>query len=376
MSTLRSVLEEMASAGNEELTDSELRAEIDELTRCRDIFESLLAERTRGMSRRGAHDQLGYPSPTAYLKDRGRMSAGHAQQIVSMGNSMEKAPAVTRAWEDGRISTDQAMILFSAAEAVPEAFVGAEERLVEIVEPLSVADTRQALDYWRQSVEGPGELSEEAQMTRRGVSLSKTIRGMRRVDGWMTPTAGEALETALGALMPPPSEKDERTPRQRRHDALEDLARSFLDHGDTPVVGGEKPHIMVLGDLDALKGVAGGTHETLKGEVIDVETIRRLACDCSISRIVLGPESEILDVGRKTRVWSPAQRRAIIARDRHCVEPGCDRPPDWCDIHHIDHWADGGDTSVDNGELRCRYHHTKEHIRQALARLRSRRRRT
>lgn len=184
------------------------------------------------------------------------------------------------------------------------------------------------------------------------------------------------METALETLMPQPGEDDERTPRQRRHDALEDLARNYLDHGDSPTVGGEKPHIMVLADLDALQGIAGGTHETLSGEILDVEAVRRLACDASISRIVLGPDSEILDVGRKTRVWSPAQRRAIIARDRHCVEPGCDRPPDWCDIHHIEHWADGGETTVDKGELRCRYHHTKEHIRQAIARLRERRRRT
>ena len=259
-------------------------------------------------------------------------------------------------------------------EAVADEFAGAEEALVEIVEPLSVSDTRRALEYWRQSVDGPGDLSEEAQLARRGVSLSKTTGGMRRVDGWLTSTAGEALETALGALMPPPSDDESRTPRQRRHDALEDLAHSYLDHGDAPIVGGEKPHIMVLADFDALKGIAGGTHQTLDGEVFDVETIRRLACDSSVSRIVLGPQSEILDVGRKTRVWSPAQRRAIIARDRHCVEPGCDRPPDWCDIHHKEHWADGGTTTVESGELRCRYHHTKEHIRQAIARLRERRR--
>lgn len=374
MSTLRSVLEEMASVPSEALTNSELLAEIDELTHCRDIFESLLAKRTADLSRCGAHDQGGYPSPTAYLRDRGRMSGGHARQIVAMANAMKKAPAVTRAWSDGRISTDQARSLFSLTEVVPDEFAEAEEALVEIVEPLSVSDTRRALEYWRQSVDGPGDLSDEAQLARRGLSLSKTMGGMRRIDGWLTSTAGEALETALGALMPPPSDDEERTPRQRRHDALEDLARSYLDRGDTPVVGGEKPHIMVLADLDALKGIAGGTHETLGGEVFDVETIRRLACDSSVSRIILGPQSEILDVGRKTRVWSPAQRRAIIARDRHCVEPGCDRPPDWCDIHHKEHWADGGDTSVDSGELRCRYHHTKEHIRQALARLDARRR--
>lgn len=374
MSTLRSAVEEMAAVPDEELTVEQLDADIEEITHARDQLNVLLARKVRSQTQRNGHDRLGYPSPTAYLKDRGRMSAGHAHLVVLMARAMAKAPAVTRAWSDGRVSTDQAAVLFSLAETVPAEFSFAEESLVEIVEPLTVADTRRAIEYWRQSVDGPGDLSGETQLARRGVSLSKTMGGMRRVDGWMTATAGEALESALGALMPPPGEDDERTPRQRRHDALEDLARHYLDHGETPTAGGEKPHIMLLADLDALKGVAGGTHETLNGEIFDVETIRRLACDASISRIVLGPDSEVLDVGRKTRVWSPAQRRAIIARDRHCVESGCDRPPDWCDIHHKDHWADGGTTSVESGELRCRYHHTKEHIRQALARLLTRRR--
>jgi hypothetical protein len=189
---------------------------------------------------------------------------------------------------------------------------------------------------------------------------------MQKVDGWLTPLAGEAFATVLQALMPPPRDGDDRTPRQRRHDALEDLCRDWLDHGDTPVVGGEKPNIIVLSDLPALQDVAGGCHETLNGDIITVETLKQVACDCSITRIILGADSEVLDVGRKTRVWTPAQRRAIIARDRHCQADGCDRDPRWCDIHHVDHWTDGGPTDIDKGVLLCRWHHTKEHIKQAL----------
>ncbi|MFP3881326.1 MAG: DUF222 domain-containing protein [Actinomycetota bacterium] len=187
------------------------------------------------------------------------------------------------------------------------------------------------------------------------------------------PTAGEAFDTVLNAAMGPPAEGDHRSPRQRRHDALEDLCRYWLDHADTPVVGGEKPHIMVLSDLDALAGIPGGCHETLQGDIVDIDTLRMLACDCSISRIVLGPDSEVLDVGRKTRVWTPAQRRAIVARDRHCQGRGCERDPRWCDIHHIDHWADGGTTSVDKGVLLCRRCHTIEHLKEAFRRRRQRR---
>jgi hypothetical protein len=258
--------------------------------------------------------------------------------------------------------------LFEISNAVPSEFAAAEKRLVEIVEPLSVTSTKKALEYWRQSVDGPGELDPEVQQLRRGVTVSRSIGGMTRVDGWLTTNAGEAFLAALDAHMPPPSQDDHRTPRQRRHDALEEMVRCHLDHGDTPIVGGEKPHTIMLVDIDALQGIAGGTHETISGQILDVETIRMMACDSSVSRIVLGPDSEILDVGRKTRVWTAAQRRAIVARDRHCTAPGCERPPHWCDIHHEDHWADGGTTSVEKGRLFCRFHHTEEHIKLAKRR--------
>ena len=106
------------------------------------------------------------------------------------------------------------------------------------------------------------------------------------------------------------------------------------------------------------------------GQIIDVDTLRMIACDCSVTRIIFGPDSEVLDVGRKTRVWTAAQRRAIIARDRHCQGPGCRAKPRHCDIHHLDHWANGGTTSVDGGVLLCRPCHTQEHLKDRYHRRR------
>ncbi len=362
MSELRSVLDQMAAVADESLTTGELAADVVELSNVCQMAEVLMARKTKQISDRRGHIELGYPSPTSFLMDQCRMSAGHAKQVVSRANASEAASVAFAAWADGRLSTDQTRHLFHLAEAVPDAFPAAEERLVAIIEPLSVRETAKVSEYWRQSVDGPGDLDPEIELARRGLSVSKTMGGMGRVDGWLTPTAREAFESLLDAFMPPPRPDDPRTPRQRRHDALEDLSRAWLDHGDTPVVGGEKPHISVLTDIPALQGIAGGLHETLNGDIIAVDTLRMLACDCSVSRIVLGPDSEVLDIGRKTRVWTAAQRRAIIARDRHCQGEGCEVRPEWCDIHHIDHWADGGHTSVEKGKLYCRFHHTSEHI--------------
>ncbi|HWB88992.1 MAG TPA: DUF222 domain-containing protein [Acidimicrobiia bacterium] len=342
MSAIRSALDEMIGVSDEQLSTEQLAADIGELAFARQQVDVLIARKTRNMADRGGHHQLGHPSPTAMLASLGRMSTGLAKHVVSRGQAIEKAPTAHAAWADGRISTDQADLLFRAAEGVPDAYPGAEERLVAITEGLSVSDTARALEYWRQSVDGPGDIDLATQLERRGLSLSKTTGGMRRVDGWLTQTAGEAFEAALRALMPPPADGDTRTPRQRRHDALEDLARDWLDHANPPSVTGEKPHLVMLTDFAALEGHAGGTHETFYGgAIVDIDTLRMLACDCSITRIFLDGDSEVLDVGRKTRVWTSAQRKAIIARDRHCQAAGCERPANWCDIHTVEHLGNG-----------------------------------
>jgi hypothetical protein len=97
---------------------------------------------------------------------------------------------------------------------------------------------------------------------------------------------------------------------------------------------------------------AGGIH-------VSAETARRLACDAAMVTMKHGPGGEILDVGRRTRTISPALRRALAARDRTCRFPGCRNRR--CDAHHVEHWADGGATRLDNLVLLCRRHHRVVH---------------
>lgn len=368
MSAIRSALDEMFAIDDDKLSAEELASDVVELSHLAQMVEVLRARKTRSLTDRGGHERLGYSSPTAFLVDQTGVSPGHAKRIVGYGNARNRASHAYAAWADGRLSTDQARHLFGAAEAVPDLYPDAEERLVEIVEGLDAVDTGRALEYWRQAMEGPGEVDAETQQTRRGVSASWTRGGMLRVDGWLTSAAGQAFMASLDANMPPPRDGDTRTPRQRRHDGLENLCRDWLDNGATPTVGGEKPQVVVHTDLQALQGIPGGLHETENGDIIDVATLRMIACDCSVTRIVFGPDSEILDVGRKTRVWTSAQRRAIVARDRHCQGPGCRAKPRHCDIHHVDHWANHGTTSVDKGKLLCRPCHIQEHLKERLRR--------
>jgi hypothetical protein len=370
VSQLRSLIAEISSFDPASLSTSDLAVEITEAVRGQQQLEVAVAGWIKNLADRRGHQDLGYSSPTAFLVDQTGLSPANAKRVISYGNARQKAPHAFAAWADGRLSTDQARHLFRAAEAVPDEYPDAEENLVDIVESLDAVDTGKAVEYWRQAMEGPGDLDAETQQIRRGLSASWSLDGMVKVDGWLTSAAGQALIAGLDANTAPPRDGDSRTPRQRRHDALENLCRDWLDNGTTPTVGGEKPQIVLHTDLPALRGIAGGLHETEGGDIVDVDTLRMIACDCSLTRIVIGPDSEVLDVGRKTRVWSPAQRRAIIARDRRCQGPGCRAKPRHCDIHHEDHWADGGTTSVDTGKLFCRPCHMQEHLKERFQRRR------
>jgi len=155
---------------------------------------------------------------------------------------------------------------------------------------------------------------------------------MVRVDGNLDPETGETLLTALGAVLDAEArsrrEDDDRTPAQRRADALGEICRQWLDGAERPTVAGERPHLTVTVGAEALRGEPVVSELDHVGPVIP-ETARRLACDAALMRVVTAGRSEPLDVGRRTPVVPPAMRRAVIVRDRHCRFPGCDRPHTW-----------------------------------------------
>jgi len=227
---------------------------------------------------------------------------------------------------------------------------------------------------------------------------SVSLLGMVRLDGALDPETGEALMTALRAVVDAESrsrgEDDERTPAQRRADALGEICRQWLDRADRPAVAGERPHVTVTVDAEVLRGertpspgvttpvtdpsdMSGPSESIGPAESsrlpaaseldhvgpVHFEVARRLTCDASVMRVVMAGSSEPLDVGRRTPVVSASIRRAVIVRDRRCRFPGCDRPPTWCDAHHVVHWADGGPTAVANLLLLCRRHHRLVHQR-------------
>ncbi len=189
------------------------------------------------------------------------------------------------------------------------------------------------------------------------------LDGMGDIRGTLTPELFHTVQTVIDAQVNPTSlgRDDPLTPAQRRADALGDIWRFYLDQNNTLVTSsGEKPHITVTVDFETLKGVSKQLPE-LSGMPVTPETVRRITCDASIIPMVLGSDSEPLDVGRKTRTIPAAIRRALEQRDQGCTWDGCDAPAAWCDAHHLTHWANGGDTSLGNLTLLCRPHHTATH---------------
>lgn len=308
------------------------------------------------------HEVMGFPSMVAYLKHRLGVAGGRAHRYVRQARAALRFPSTLASWKHRQVSTDEAELLLMASERMPDKYSQAEPYLLELVGE-GVDETRRLLDYWSAEVDRAGaRLEMEEQLRRRRFDLTRRQNGMVAGEFLLPQLDGETLLSALDALMPPRADGDTRTTSQRRADALGDLGRAFLEGSESPTVGGERPHVNVHVDIPALQGRPSGLHETEDGIVLDPELIRLVACDASVCRIVFGSGSEVLDVGRRTRVIPAGLRRAIVARDRHCVVSGCSRPARWSDVHHIVSWADGGETTLENLCLLCRFHHTQVHL--------------
>jgi hypothetical protein len=143
-------------------------------------------------------------------------------------------------------------------------------------------------------------------------------------------------------------------------DALLELVQRAESADVLPDSHGTTPRLTLTMDLEHLRQLTGSA-TTLTGESLSAAAVRRLACDTEVIPIVLGSNSEVLDVGRTQRLVTAAIWKALVTRDKHCRFPGCTRAPIACDAHHIRHWINGGPTSLANLVLLCRAHHTAVH---------------
>ena len=232
-----------------------------------------------------------------------------------------------------------------------------------------VREFRSLVSYVCDALDGDGgAATANAQHERRRLHVSQLLDGMVAIDGLLDREAGEILVTALRAAMDPPRHgrraDDGATARGRVGDVVRSGRAGLGERTRTRAPAA----VSVDVDLEVLERRAGPTlvRRVRGGWRASSGGSRPRRCGASratpaSTRVVTDGASAPLDVGRTTRVVSPALWRALVVRDGGCVAPGCDRPPGWCDAHHRVHWVDGGATSLDNLELRCRRHHRAVH---------------
>src|SRR5207247_1801870 len=183
--------------------------------------------------------------------------------------------------------------------------------------------------------------------------------GYQHVAGLLDAEGGATRRTALQPFMKP-IPNDDRSYAQRSVDALMELCRQGGSGGKRDGAG-PRPQLIIRASLDTLAGTKGAPAGELDGGgTVPAETVQRYACDSAISRITGQGELEH-ELNHASRTLPASTRRALEARDRHCVFPGCTRPTVWCDGHHLVWWTRGGATALPNLALLCRPHHRMVH---------------
>ena len=366
MGELESALEVLEAEDLASLPDAALEEDFARLQRAAERLEVQRLRRLAMIDRRQPYLRDGCLSTSSWFARTHRVAHSTASGDVRMARALEAMPDTIDALTSGAISESAARLLVFAREADPKAFAESESVLVDAATSHEVRDLGRVVAHWRNAAESKHVVTEgeEALRRRRNLHASRTVFGMVRIDGDLDPELGETVLTALqsqvDADLRTRDPDDRRSPAQRRADALGEICRQWLDSSDRSEVGGELPHMTVTMSLEALKEASEACEFDHVGPV-HAEIGRRLACDATICRVVVGSRSEPLDVGRLTSVVPAPMRRALRLRDRHCRFPGCDRPPPWCDAHHVVHWADGGRTALENLVLLCRRHHGLVH---------------
>jgi hypothetical protein len=354
-------LQELQAEDLNDVSVCDLGEDLKELFRHRNAIDAEIQRRLVRFDKDQGFTADGCLSAKAWLRWNCRITFSSASDRVEVARQMQSLQLTSQALAAGEISYQHASMIARTAERLGEKFEGeAEEILVTVAKKEDPVVLRRAIVFLQHCIEPDGVLNEANEADeRRFLHLSQTFGGLFVLNGQFGADDGATLQTALNSLMPAPSLDNTQPASRRRADALIELARQQLDGGRLPEVGGQKPHLMVTVEMETLSLQPGSPAAELEwSQPVPAETARRLACDCTLTPIVDGKP------GTTTRVVPGSMKRALVARDKGCRFPGCDRPAAWTDAHHIQHWADGGPTIMSNLILLCRRHHRLMHERR------------
>jgi Domain of unknown function (DUF222)/HNH endonuclease len=374
------------------LTDARLDARVASAARLAASAQEMLARTVGEADAAGVADRAGCPSTRAWLTSRHGMSPRDAARTVGHASAMTPATEPARlAWARGEICGDKAEVIAHAVSELPEGVdprraLAAQADLVARAGTMTVRELRREAGRLVEKVfdldqaerirlETLAEQEQAAyeQATFRG---RKGLDGIARFSGTMPNLAFDMLTANLDALSSPRRDRprdgirDDDTPggdeRAEQVPYPVRLGRAFCEWVErTAAKGislgdGVNATLVVTIDENDLRDRVGAA-ALASGDEIPVEELRRLACNADVLPMVLGSDSQPVDLGRASRLFSKGQKTALAARDGGCVFPGCERPPGWTEAHHVQPWSMGGKTDVRNGALLCGYHHRLVH---------------
>jgi hypothetical protein len=330
------------------------------------------------VAERGIAGEYAQCSPTELLVALLRVSPAEAKARVARAGDLGPRrsvvgeplppllPAVAAAMRAGEISGAHANVITKCVEHIPaeiahEAAPVAERMLVEAARHEHPGALAKSAYLLLMRLDPDGAEPRDQQLERkRAFGLTKYADGSSKPHGLWTPETTAAWEAILdaGAAPLPAADgmPDDRSPAQRRHDAMAEVAMRLLRSEDLAAAGGVPVTILAtttLAELTEGAGVARTSH----GDSWSVQQLLVVACEAQLVPVIFNDVGGILAFGRTRRLASRGQRLALVARDGGCCFPGCDRPAAWTEVHHITAWTDGGNTDLDNMCLLCRYHH-------------------
>jgi hypothetical protein len=280
---------------------------------------------------------------------------------VEIARQLEKLPKTEAAFAKGDLGFQHVAVLARTAEHVGAAAIRKEEgKLLRAAQTMDPGQFTTIARNFEHQVDAAGALAEANHAyQRRYFHISEPQDGLVRLDGVLDAEGGATLRTALQRFMKPIKD-DTRNYGQRSADALVELGWQG-GSGSKRDGAGPRPQLIIRASLDTLTGIPGAPAGELEGGgTVPAETVQRYACDSAITRITGQGELEH-ELNHASRTLTASTRRALEARDRHCVFPGCTRPTSWCDGHHLVWWTRGGATALPNLALLCRPHHRMVH---------------
>lgn len=342
----------------------------------RNLADHVIAQACAAAERVGAPARRRLRSAADLLIGLG-VAPGAAYRAVRVGRGAPTVAALTRQQRLGGVGIEFADAVGKGVAHVGARVVLSEQERAAIVTTLMIQSTpstvtakARAIAIAKASPPTPQRavpVAEDADLNEMALIQNDDGRVGATLD--LDVLTGEELFAALDPLCRPvplpDGSPDPRSSGRRRADAFGQLVRTYLSNSRRPTSGGVLPHVSVIRPATALapKGVFGEQAVDTLGFTgpITATTADLICCDSSVDTVLVDDHGAPLDVGRSQRLFPPAIRKALATRDRGCAFPGCGRPVSWCDAHHITPWGASGITSVDNGVLLCRCHHTLIH---------------